>query len=73
MSAYRILTSGPILTQTGTIVQVRKYVERYAPLKRGWTGEWEKHPNGKSWRYRRFNSKGNKMPTSYDIYVVRIT
>lgn len=70
LKTYRIITSGPILTKNfPSIAAARTYVERYASLKRGWTGEWVGGRGRSPWVYVRSNSKGNALPASYNVVV----
>lgn len=66
--SYRVLTSGPCMTREGSLAEVKQYVERCAPLKRGWTGEWSQIKRG-DWVYRRFNSKGRLMK-GYEVRII---
>lgn len=63
MQDYIILTGGPVMhKQFGAFATCRKYVERYAPLKRGWTGVWDRPTQGLH-RYIRYNRNGVKQYT----------
>lgn len=65
MLTYRIHTGGPVITKNfDSAAAMRRFVEENAPLKRGWTGEWQSH--GGFHMYRRFNSNG-KPVKGYDI------
>lgn len=72
---FTIYTGGPVIDGTASdIRRVKRYVEKHAPLKRGWTGEWIRPkggPRNNVWIYRRINSKGNHVK-GYDIGVVRV-
>lgn len=71
---WRVLTSGPGMTFIGTFDEAKAYVERHAPLKRGWTGEWVTGPvaSGSVWRYVRRNSKGRVL-ASYTVLLMADT
>lgn len=65
MPTFAIYTAGPVMKFTGTTDQVKEQVEKYAKLKRGWTGKWE------GLTYRRFNSKGAHK-VGWDVRVVPV-
>lgn len=69
---WRILTGGgPIRHVAGTLGEVKIYVERYAPMKRGWTAQWIDKPDGHAAVYRRCNGAGRVL-RGYDIAAVVI-
>jgi hypothetical protein len=69
---FRIYTGGPVITQDfSSVAAVRKYVEKYAPLKNGWTGKWACDPTTGNMAYYRSNSKGVEV-TGYTIGVMRL-
>lgn len=65
---FDILTGGPVFLgqEFPSESAAKKYVERHAPMKSGWTGEWSSLPSG-ALIYRRYNSKGNHVGASYNI------
>lgn len=76
---WQILTSGPCPTFVGTCDEAKAYVERFAHLKRGWTGTWHEHADTYAYTYVRRNSNGRALtgfavtirPESADIRAVR--
>jgi hypothetical protein len=73
MATYQINTSGPCLTKTGTLAQVKRYVEDHAPLRRGWTGKWKTVRQGSRQLhyYVRANSRG-RILGNYGVVVYKI-
>lgn len=68
---YNILTSGPCMRKNfKSMAEAKKYVEKYAPMKRGWTSEWELGSDN-VWRYVRYNSTGRRQ-RSLSIAVVPV-
>lgn len=60
--SYRIVyRQGPVLTQP-TLRAARRHVERFTPLRRGWTGTWVATGRGRH-EYRISNSRGRQMHT----------
>lgn len=60
LRGFVIVTAGPIMNFYGTLEETKRHVERFAPMKRGWTAEWEQV--GVNWYYRRSDSKGRSLP-----------
>jgi hypothetical protein len=69
---WKIITSGPIMHVEGTATEARAYVERYAPMKHGWTAEWSTHGDGPARHlYVRSNSKGRVLH-GYEILLIAV-
>lgn len=76
MATWRISTPGPLIEQDFPSIKAAKnFVEKYAPMKRGWTGRWVRvsrpgHPYAAV--FIRSNSKGRELP-GYSIRIRKVS